>query len=572
MIKRQKEMIAMSIMMMLLGLAGYFAHLSGKDPVMVVTGIVFSLVIFFLTVWGSIASRRRYGLGKTVIGLAFASLIAALVASMIFVDGLWKNSVSTTTAVTASGMQFFNTNIIIVIFFVIVVFAILYLVWRKLGLKVMLFVLVVGVMISVVVGGIYFIYNFRTTSLILAPQEQMIASFAIVMFFAISTFMFAIPTIVGGGLIAVFVKVVGSSSILGEKTGKRPVIYQVPSNHIWVLRNAFGSKPGNPLYYYNHPEATDEEKEKEAKSEGYTPKTEGYSYRIPIWHVDEGVYDLEPKQRDCKKIEIKSKDKLAVLVNLQITTKIDNAVRFAISMEGTTVEEKEKKRIEVENALLHTATNRACRRYTAVELQGVICRINNKDESEEVRKKYWSLLRQHYKTKTEKVINGDDIDYIIPDENDKNNKVDCLTCKISVLWKLAIAKYRLRKKFDEKESAEKKKKVYESYFDASIPLGDEIKTELKNLFIHQQYGILVGQIGVQDTTTPNDIQEALQRREASKIELKAAPDEGKAIKTIIDATGSDATATTITQMIVDLFRGRVGAPRQSSKKSSKKSK
>ena len=82
--------------------------------------------------------------------------------------------------------------------------------------------------------------------------------------------------------------------------GERGIVYQVPNNHRWVLRNVWWSNP-NTL-------------------EGYQAKAQGYRIKIPwIWHKDEGLVSLIPVQEDPQAFTVNCTDGNPVEVDARVT-------------------------------------------------------------------------------------------------------------------------------------------------------------------------------------------------------------------------------------------------------------
>ncbi len=108
-------------------------------------------------------------------------------------------------------------------------------------------------------------------------------------------------TVIGIGailLVGSLVGVFGSST--GTTNGKRPIIFNVPKNNIWVLRNVWKSNP--------------------ITLEGYQEKKEGWRFYIPfIWHSDEGLVSLVPVQHDAAIYTVNCIDGNDVKIDTRLT-------------------------------------------------------------------------------------------------------------------------------------------------------------------------------------------------------------------------------------------------------------
>jgi hypothetical protein len=92
---------------------------------------------------------------------------------------------------------------------------------------------------------------------------------------------------------------------------KRPIFFQVPKNHKWIIRNVWNSNP--------------------VTLDGYVEKNEGWKYYIPtIWESDEGLVDLTPKQLDPTFYPINCKDGNDARVDVRATYYVRNEKGAAI--------------------------------------------------------------------------------------------------------------------------------------------------------------------------------------------------------------------------------------------------
>jgi len=150
--------------------------------------------------------------------------------------------------------------------------------------------------------------------------------------------------LIGLILVLLFAIIAGGASVMAtnkkkegeknkEKAEKNPeslmdevkaIIADVPENHIWVLRNVWGSNPEHPY-------------------DGYQAKEEGLRIFIPkIRHDEVKLVSLVPLQRDPSPVEVNTKDNILPLVDYRTKTwvaqnqigahtKVDNAaIKFAL--------------------------------------------------------------------------------------------------------------------------------------------------------------------------------------------------------------------------------------------------
>jgi len=161
--------------------------------------------------------------------------------------------------------------------------------------------------------------------------------------------------IVVGGIIATTAKKTEKKD--NKETGKnhgslidqvKGFIVDIPENHIWVLRNIWGS---NPEYPYS----------------GYQAKEEGLSIFIKgIWHDEVKLVSLVPLQRDPDLVEVNTKDNILPLIDYRTKTwiaqnkiglheKVDNAaIKYALRVTN---------REELEDQWIQTVLNKATAGY-----------------------------------------------------------------------------------------------------------------------------------------------------------------------------------------------------------------
>ena len=324
-----------------------------------------------------------------------------------------------------------------------------------------------------------------------------------------------------------------------DKPKKRSIIYRVPSNFAWIIRRSFLTDPGDPLYFNDHPkekkedcEAYEKRCKQNAKPKGYIWRREGYQFWIPVYHDDLDLVNLRPLQRNCSEVKVTTSDSQIILVDAQIITEITDPIRFVISMKGDTEEEKQKNREITENDLLHTAINRACSMFDSEELQAMVFTVR-KDQAD----RYWLAMLNAYRSDFNHYQKKETIN--VGGETKMHNED-------AQYWEDLTKKYNVVKSsIDGKEIDTIK---------LPIMLGNIVKMEMKKIFIEQQYGITVKQVGTQKVYTPDDIQEALQRERAAIIELRAAENEAAAMRKKIKETGADPTWVMISQTIADALR------------------
>lgn len=199
-----------------------------------------------------------------------------------------------------------------------------------------------------------------------------IIAIAIAVYFWSQSIQFSTGTkllfVVSGGLFLIFLIVLisGAAAILTifrEKKGgqttqekkegsllselKLEIFANVPENHIWILRNVWGSDPNT--------------------FSGYQDKKEGWRLFIPfIWHDEVKIVSLVPFQRDPKPVEINTMDNLLPLVDYRIKTWVAHhkvGDHLAIPRAATKFALRIEDRIAVEDQWAHVALNRISSGY-----------------------------------------------------------------------------------------------------------------------------------------------------------------------------------------------------------------
>ncbi|MFA4833685.1 MAG: SPFH domain-containing protein [Patescibacteria group bacterium] len=189
-------------------------------------------------------------------------------------------------------------------------------------------------------------------------------------------FVFPIIFLVAAAIV-VFVSVFKKST---SETGKRPIFFQVPMNHVWILRNVWGSDP--------------------ATQDGYEEKTEGWSFWIPtILHADEGLIDLTPVQLDIDPITINCTDGNDAIVDVRATYFVRDesgaATKFLLNTDKEKVDELVKQRVKVAFNTAMSETSATAiewgapqKKQYALDAQKIVCELlkddNGKDYGLEV--------------------------------------------------------------------------------------------------------------------------------------------------------------------------------------------
>lgn len=89
------------------------------------------------------------------------------------------------------------------------------------------------------------------------------------------------------------------------------IIRNVPTNQVWILRNAWYSNPGD----------------RNTPPKGYYAKPEGWHFWIPyLWHIDLGLVSLVPVIRDPTNIVVNTRDNQTVEVDWRMETVIPSGL------------------------------------------------------------------------------------------------------------------------------------------------------------------------------------------------------------------------------------------------------
>ncbi len=132
-----------------------------------------------------------------------------------------------------------------------------------------------------------------------------------------------------------------------ESNGQRPIIFQVPKNHRWILRNVWQSDPNT--------------------REGYEEKNEGWRFYIPkFWQADEGLVSLAPHQLDPNAHTINCIDGNDVEVDVRATYCVraeeKAAIKYLLNTASGDVDNIIMQRLKVAiNQAMDVASNDAIR-------------------------------------------------------------------------------------------------------------------------------------------------------------------------------------------------------------------
>jgi len=175
--------------------------------------------------------------------------------------------------------------------------------------------------------------------------------------------------LIGLILVLLFAIVAGGASVMAtnkkkegeknkEKTEKNPeslmdevkaILADVPENHIWVLRNVWGSDPEKKPY------------------RGYQAKKEGLRIFIPkVWHDEVRLVSLVPLQRDPDLVEVNTKDNILPLVDYRTKTWVaQNKIGGHEEVENAAIKYalRVKDRAELEDQWIQTVLNRTTAGY-----------------------------------------------------------------------------------------------------------------------------------------------------------------------------------------------------------------
>jgi hypothetical protein len=89
--------------------------------------------------------------------------------------------------------------------------------------------------------------------------------------------------------------------------------------------------------------------------------------------------------------------------------------------------------------------------------------------------------------------------------------------------------------------------------DSDIALGNYVSDYIdKQLHFQALYGLEFDEVGAQNFENPEEIKNALEKKAAAKINLKAADDEASAMKKIIHETGANPNMVVLDRMISKL--------------------
>jgi len=136
-----------------------------------------------------------------------------------------------------------------------------------------------------------------------------------------------------------------------KKSGKNekdfPLFFQVPENHKFILRSAFGSKADDGT----------------GKSKLYWAFDEGWAFWVPFFTIPVGIVSTRKNQTDLPALPVNDGDSQNMLIDGQYVSQITDAIKYVANVEGVTMEEKHQERLRIEKDLIHTAFNRAASLY-----------------------------------------------------------------------------------------------------------------------------------------------------------------------------------------------------------------
>lgn len=186
--------------------------------------------------------------------------------------------------------------------------------------------------------GIYFSFYF-----FVLPKMPRLSAWALVkIFLAIGSF-----SILAAVLVAI-TAITLSSKKGKDKEKSGSLIRNIPSNHVWILRYAFHSDPGDETH----------------EPKGYVAKREGWRWYLPyLLHVDMGLIDMAPKARDPEKLtKVNTSDNQTAEVDWQFETEIFDPIRFIIRARD------ENGRVQFEDQKIKAILSRSCSDKTQEEL------------------------------------------------------------------------------------------------------------------------------------------------------------------------------------------------------------
>lgn len=161
----------------------------------------------------------------------------------------------------------------------------------------------------------------------------------------------------------------------------KAIIANVPENHIWVLRNVWGSNPDT--------------------FEGYWEKKEGWRIFIPyLVHDEVKLISLVPLQRDPDLIEVNTKDNLLPLVDYRTKTWVAQypaSDKLAIDKAAIKYSLRIEDRVAVEDQWTHVALNRVSADHYCskpVDTEGIGLTEMTREELEELSTEVTKIFNQ----------------------------------------------------------------------------------------------------------------------------------------------------------------------------------
>lgn len=134
--------------------------------------------------------------------------------------------------------------------------------------------------------------------------------------------------------------------------GENGIIRDVPANNVWVLRKAFLSKPGDESH----------------DPTGYILKEEGWSYYIPIWHIDMGFINLAPEPHDPKPTKVNTSDRKTVNIDWRRETYISNPRKYVVRVRPSKNRTRDQVRQELETQTAKVIFAQKCSGHKQKEL------------------------------------------------------------------------------------------------------------------------------------------------------------------------------------------------------------